>query len=343
MQLSKGMYGTPKSSNTKFIWIMRRIGFVVLYIIWSILLRRFKWSLGFLVYGTHKHRALLIPTWFEKYMRPVFPIGVIKRGKQWGWLIATLATEDEIEKDLQSKLQCLLRDVMSNFKLEVCALAGRLPGMIRRAGMELLPPFVAGLEGTKYTIRTAVKNAVRFTSTGQICSTTVVVMGGKGHTGSAVVRDLAQAGYRQVIGVDPNHGEPSQPLLGNEWYTNQVSFVKEADILVILTRNGDEAATAVPYVYPQLIVLDDSHPSMSRNVRQMFANCRLFKVTLRDGRLRMFPRLPGYGKHDIPGCLAEATVVLEQGSDSSINEETFNRAAEAIGLDAILEAHPDDM
>jgi hypothetical protein len=34
---------------------------------------------------------------------------------------------------------------------------------------------------------------------------------------------------------------------------------------------------------------------------------------------------------------------LEQGSDSSINEETFNRAAEAIGLDAILEAHPDDM
>jgi len=37
---------------------------------------------------------------------------------------------------------------------------------------------------------------------------------------------------------------------------------------LVLTGSGDEARTAIPFLHPGMLVIDDTHPAMKRDVRQ---------------------------------------------------------------------------
>ena len=50
-------------------------------------------------------------------------------------------------------------------------------------------------------------------------------------------------------------------------------------------------------------------------------------------------RIPTFRADDVPGCLLEALVVVQRGSDVLESQEAFNSAAEELGFRARLAPH----
>lgn len=331
-----------------FAKYFRQLFFVSFYFIWLFI---FRWitkpQFLFFVYGTSGDKRAYWPKWLEKHLRPVFPVSLLYRkgstgGRQWGWVVATPLSMEELERDDAKLLRRALDEIVTLFpSTKCCALAGRLPGILRKNRVVICPPFVDGGTGTRNTIQNAVERAALIKDV-PINQLTVAVLGGNGYTGSKVVRDLSRIALR-AIGIDPRyHMDPSMPNRDNQVFTSDASVVRRADIVVILTAQGDDASSAVPYFQPGTIVLDDTHPCVKRDVRQKIIStgAQLLKVSM-NGNLNTFPRLPNFRSSDIPGCLAEAIGILLHGPDITNSLDDFSRATQH-DLKVSLAPHPND-
>lgn len=331
------------STSRIFKQLCRQIFFIFFYLLWALILQFCTHPrIIFFVYGTKNDKKNYWPSWLEKYLLPIFPVGILRREEKWGWIIATPLTIEQLEADGGKKLIELLTIIKNKFpSVKSCALAGRLPGVLRRNNIVIKEPFVDGGIGTRYTIYQAVLKAAEGK---EFENLTVAVLGGRGYTGGSVVKDLSFGSFKLVIGVDPRYGaEPSLPTRKNQCYVTTPSKISNADIVVILTAKGDEAESIIPFLKPGAIVLDDTHPCITKKVREQMLQkgAVLLKVTVQDGELRTIPRLPNFRSDDIPGCLTEAVGILLYGWDVIGSLSCFSRIMQEK-FQVNLSFHPDD-
>jgi hypothetical protein len=271
-------------------------------------------------------------------------------------VVAVLDSIDDLENDL-SKVQHLQEKLVQSFPRSSIALAGRLPSLLHKGGVSLKPPIVGGWEGTCYAMRrVALALADRYAahtleldtqctiesacSIYQACpgasaaaSLTAAVIGGGGFVGSKIVQDLSSY-FRKVIAYDVRYTELEER--GNVVRTNDLGFLREAQVSLIFTACGDDVAPAVRYLAAGSIVADDTHPCVSALVRERFkaAQVTLLKAAAVNHLqpVNFYPRLPNFNRDSIPGCLLEALVVTRHGHEVTEDFEKFCQEAAALGF-----------
>lgn len=327
------------------VWLWnkgRQIAVILLGLWWKWVIRS-KPDFIFLVYGQERHKRACWSKRKERKIGLFGQIGFIRyRGNEKNSYGLILASTVEMEKfNVAPQLAVNVTDeVKRRFpEVQAVALAGQLPGwLVRSSGVSPQQPLIGGMRGTCFTVRQAVREiSLQFSAPKNLC---VAVVGGAGHTGAEVVNVLAQE-YGSVIAFDPRFKEDER--VGNVLRTSRPYHLVDAKVVVALTAKGDDARTIAVHLSPGTVVADDTHPMMNKPVRKLFLDrgVSLVKITVGDGSVRMFPRLPDFKPGDVPGCLLEALVVKLRGPQVLESQEAFNLAAEELGFKSRLEAHPD--
>lgn len=326
--------------NSFFTLLFRKLFTAFLYHGWPLFRKALRPDIVFLVYGTREDKDSYWPRLLEKYFRPVFPIGIIRRGKHWGFIAATPLPVKELLGHKEN-LRWLLSDAQSEFpSAKVFALAGQLPGFCYRAEVPLALPFVVGVRGTVFAMVSAARRlAEKAGKPAQEIS--FAVLGAGGTIGVPLIETLRQE-FGSVIAFDPRY-KNSSGLDGNVEHTFDPLVLRKADAALVLTAKGDDVKPYVSYFREGSQVADDTHPCMSPGLVLQLRDrgVHIWKATNKDLMLRMFPRLPNFRNDDTPGCLLEAVVCLLAGVEVLQDQEDFNRAAADLGFQARLASHPD--
>lgn len=303
--------------------------------------RFFRPAVVFLVYGDEKDRRAVMP--FERLHRPLgtIPIGRITFRGRSGFVLASLRLRAERLKDEPRLAREFAGHILGLIpRGTVIALAGQLPGCLRGSDGRLPRPFVDGSMGTCYCMRSAVMAACCRLNRAP-AEATVAVLGGSGYAGLQVVKDFVRI-FGQVIAIDPKiaaDGFTAPNLLR----VRSPQAAVAAEVVLVLTAKGDQAAPIAPYLSQGTIVIDDTHPPMSAATQSAFrtAGARLVKAVLVDrrARFRISPPLPRWTSRQIPGCLAEAVMVASLGWEVLGDYAAFCARAEEFGLEAELVAH----
>ena len=331
-----------------------RQGFLIcLEILWFFVIRFvYKPDFVFLVYGDERHKRACWPKFVERIIGLLGLIGFLRfksgHERRRGLILATTKSREEIVKNPSLALE-IVREVESRFPNAVIALAGQLPGWIVAASKAPpLEPCVTGMLGTCYTVLNSVREAIadrlpERQDGAAWKSVVVAVIGGAGHTGSEVVKLLArEERVSCVIALDPRYGYDERE--GKLWKTGDSKVLAQANLVVVLTAKGDDAKTAIEQLKHGVIVLDDTHPMIGRemvvSLRAKLAG--VYKITSRgDGKgLRYLPHLPDFKQGDIPGCLLEALVVSVFGRSSLVSYGAFEERARSLGITPNLGQHP---
>ena len=253
-------------------------------------------------------------------------------------MVSGQATIESLESSPE-RFRAILDDTTEEFpEVEVIALAGRLPSLAHRAGVEISGPFTQGSRGTLCAMVAAARELAGLRGQ-QPAQMTIAVTGGAGFIGSQLVRELAGE-FGAVIALDPRYGG-ARHREGRVLFTDRVEEVAAADAVLVLTARGDDAMAIVPFLTPGTVLADDTHPEIPAALRQEIAarGATALKVTMSADRFRARPRLPMYRSDDIPGCLLEALVVLERGGAVLGSQASFDRAAQELGFRVRLAPH----
>ncbi len=330
-----------------------RLAGILLLLVVLAAARRMKkrWVCGFLVYGNATQQSYFLPRYGRQILPLVFPIGLMPTKFGWGVLLGTRLSEEELNGADVSRATKLIRAMIRSadiltVNIEAAALAGRLPGFAARAGVPLVRPVVNGLMGTTFTVRGAIDAALLkhgiHPKSARVC-----IIGGAGHAGQFLVGQIAGR-YGQIIVLDPNPERLNglrtkiQELIA----ATDSRWIATADVVVNLSGRGDDMKMYAPFLTEGTVIIDDTHPPMSRELRQMVRGrgAILYKVVTTGADLVMIPRLPGFGGKWIPGCLVEALVVAILGWDvlNGTLDEFARLAEDQVGIRIQLETHPDD-
>jgi len=339
-----GVVNNPKKRPVWKDWFRNKFSrfAIVLAILWWRLVIRSKPDFIFLVYGQERHRRACWSKRKERKIGLFGQIGFIRypgdKKNSYGIILASTIRMEEFSAAPQLAVN-VTDEVKRRFpEVQEVALAGQLPGWLSRiSGAPPQRPLIGGMRGTCFTVRQAVREiSLQFSTTENLC---VAVVGGAGHTGTEVVRVLAQE-YERIIAFDSRFQKDE--TIGNVLRTSKPYHLCEAKVVVVLTAKGDDARTVAVHLSPGTVVADDTHPMMSKETRKLFIKkgASLVKITVGDGRVRMFPPLPDFKPGDVPGCLLEALVVKLRGPQVLDSQGTFNRAAEELGFKSRLENHP---
>ncbi|MBP6859334.1 MAG: hypothetical protein KBC69_01785 [Candidatus Magasanikbacteria bacterium] len=331
-----------------------RQGFLItLEILWFLVIRFvYKPDFVFLVYGDERHKRACWPKFVERIIGLLGLIGFLRfksgHERRRGLILATTKSREEIVKNPHLALE-IVREVESRFPSAVIALAGQLPGWIVAASKAPpVEPCVTGMLGTCYTVLNSVREAIidrlPEREDGRAWKSVVVaVIGGAGHTGSEVVRLLAREECVScVIALDPRYGYDERE--GKLLKTSNSEILAQANLAVVLTGKGDDAKAAIEQLKHGVVVLDDTHPMMGRemveSLRAKLAG--VCKITSKgEGKgLRYLPLLPDFKQGDIPGCLLEALVVSVFGRSSLVSYGVFEQRARFLGITPNLGQHP---
>ena len=323
-------------------WNKLRQFLVVFLEWWWKLVIRSRPDFIFLVYGQERHKRACWSNRKERKIGLFGQIGFIpyhRDGKKlYGLILASTITMEDFNDNpaLTVKVTDEVRRCFP--EVQAIALAGQLPGWLARSSVIPQQPLIGGMRGTCFTVRQAVREiSLQFSSAKHLC---VAVVGGAGHTGTEVVRVLAQE-YGHIIAFDSRYKE--EQTFRNVLRTSKPYHLCEAKVVVVLTAKGDDAQTIAVHLNRGTVVADDTHPMMNKPIRKLFLDrgASLVKITVGDGSVRMFPRLPDFKSGDVPGCLLEALVVKLRGSQVLESQEAFNHAALELGFKSRLETHPD--
>lgn len=330
-----------KKRRIKGLLLLGRIFFFfLLYLGWPFVRKWLRPSVVFAVYGTRKEQETYWPGWLRRLLRGAFPIGVVRYGRRWGFVAATNITTEDFEENPKKALVYVAELEKEFPKAQVISLAGRLPGWVHRSQHVLQAPFVVGVLGTRYAMLSAARQAAEQCDD-QPHGLILALFGGAGFTGSLVAQDTSQE-FGRVIAFDPRYTQTED--VGRIRKTSDPAQLSRADVAVVLTGKGDDIDGLIPYLTPGTVVADDTHPCISpplcKKLRDGGAN--LYKAVMRDGRMRMIPRMPNFRGDNIPGCLLEALVVLQRGRGVLDSPEQFFGAAAELGFQAELMRHPED-
>lgn len=311
----------------------------ILHFTWKILKLFFRPDFVFLVYGSSSDRSSYLPPARDEFFPTVFPIGLIRWGKNWGLIGGTVLSVRDLVRDSE-KAEKLLRETVNTFpKAKRYALAGQLPGVCIKAGLSLEVPFVNGIQGTVFAMLSAARElAKRIGKAPEEID--FALLGAAGTIGSQLLEEL-RVEFRSVVAFDPRYRISRQN--GNVLYTFENADLQKVQAVLVLTAKGDDIQAYAEYFVPGTHVADDTHPCMSPDLLFQLESrgVVVWKATTLDNRLKMYPRLPNFRSDDTPGCLLEAVVSLVAGAEVLRDQRSFNEAATRLGFSARLAPHPD--
>ena len=304
--------------------------------IWPPLRRVLRPDYLFVIYpGQERHKRLYFPPWVERTLRPLFPSGVIRFGRYWGMMVSGVATAEDLESSPE-RMRALLEEAHGQFPgVEVIALGGRLPSIAEKSGVGLAPPFVHGNRGTVCAMVGAARELAHLLGKPP-AEVAIGLVGSGGFIGSRLLASL-KGEFSRVIALDPRfrgHRSEDESVL----YTDRPEDLVEAEAVVVLSARGADTATLVQHLAPGAVLADDTHPEIPLAIRAAMEQrgATVLKATMADERIRILPRIPNFRADDIPGCLLEALVVVERGSEVLETQEGFNEAAAELGFRARL-------
>lgn len=308
-------------------------------VVWPSLRRLLRPDYLFVTYpGTERHKRLYFPPWVERTLRPVFPSGVIRFGRYWGLIVSGVATAETLESSPE-RMRALLEETRGQFPgIEVIALAGRLPGVAEKTGVGLEPPFIHGNRGTVCAMVGAARELARLLDKPP-SEVTVGLVGSGGYIGSRLLASL-RGDFSRVIALDSRfEGDPIDDA--GVRYTDRPEDLAEAAAVVVLTARGTDTAAMAQHLAAGSVVADDTHPEIPVPIRTAMEHrgATVLKAAMADDRIRILPRIPTFRADDIPGCLLEALVVVQRGSEVLETQEGFNEAAAELGFKARLAPH----
>ena len=328
------------------LWVRRSLLGLALVAVswlwWAVLSRVVRARLAFVVYpGSRRQLGLYVTPFLARLAAPVVPLGMIRRGRQWGVYGAVKEVVTELADDPPA-VESLLEDVRRAFPAaNTIALAGRFPSIAQRVGCPLVAPFVDGVLGTVYSMDRVIRELVARTGL-QDHEATVCILGGGGFIGRALVGDLVDR-YGRIVALDQRfdaiHDKHARII-----ETSDRAVVSDADVVLVLTASGEDAWMYIPYVRAGQIWGDDTHPAMSAELQNVLREkgVELWKVGVGDEKFRLVPRLRSLSKYSTPGCLLMAAVQHFHGENALAGTETFSRAADELGFRAHLSRHPRD-
>lgn len=287
----------------------------------------------FAAYGTRKDVDTYFTPWMEKLLPTVIICGFIRNEKKRGFMVASKYLESELLENadtVKNYLSNLLREYPD---MQRIALVGRLPNFVLKAGMSIEAPFVSGAMGTRYMIWDVARQMK--TLPAYVGERGITVLGGAGRIGNQVCEDLTQL-YGTVIAFDKRY-EKEETLTtptGTVIRTSLPWRLAENKLFIGLTHHGDaikEWAEAIPR---GSLIADDTHPCISLPVREHLAEHQIntLKIVLGNADFSMKPRMPAWNNRDIPGCLVEALVLLDNEENVANDFRRFSEAAVKAGF-----------
>lgn len=298
------------------------------------LLRRFRiFDFMVSVYPGSKEDVLgYLP--FEKltnFIPALSAIGFVQKGEKTGRGLV-VATKHSIDEVLNGKNQEFLdptRKLANSLRIKKVALVGRLPHLLTRTDDEL---FATGKKGTVFTILESIRKIMK-EKTLSYPKTKIGILG-VGFIGGAVLRHLRVFGFNKVVGMDTRFRKSRVEDQGRVEIGPNPSLLRECDLVVVLSSQGDDVAESIPYLKQGVIVLDDTHPPISKeNLLRIRSKGETFKVALGLKRVKFFPRLPNFEDRWLPGCVIEVLVESSNGGNGS--QEEFNKTASSINFEVL--------
>lgn len=286
-----------------------------------------------LVYpGTQKDVSTYMPSdFFRKLMPTISIVGFIKNNndKKRGIILATKYYIKEVEEN-KNKIVKIVKKKLKILGVKKVALVGRLPKILFEADKSL---FVEGKTGTVFTVISAVKKTIEELNLNYSKITIGVI--GVGFIGKEVLENLKNMNFMSIIGFDIR--TEKDIISGNTIKSSNPKVLEKCDLLVILTANGDDIVGLIPSFKNEVIVLDDTHPSISKdNIKRINSGKEgsVYKVAAAMSNTIIFPEIPGFKSDWIPGCIVE-TIVSSYENNGWRDQDDFNKLAEKFGFYAI--------
>ncbi len=324
-------------------FILRFIFFIFLNIIFPVLrpiIKRYK-LLDFitLVYPG-KDRDIKSYVLFKgaRYIVPTIAIvGLFVGNKEKrGITVATGFSAEEMEKDkkLTNKIISALIRFAESYGVGAVSVVGRLPGIMRRQDIEIREPLVQGDKGTLFTVTQTLKSIMEKERLS--FEDTKIAVIGVGFIGQMLLKRLEEMNFSSVVAYDNNRDQILKIRKNNGSTvvsSDSPEIIEDCDIVIALSANGDDMASILSQLKEGVIVVDDTHPPLSRRYFPIIKekDGKIYKVVLGLNGMISFPRWPNYDNRWLPGCTIESIVL-----SSNIEEEDFDKKAESIGFEPIL-------
>lgn len=295
----------------------------------------------FAAYGTRKEADTYMAPWMKQILPGTIICGVIRANGKTGFMVASTELEDRLYADGE-RMRNYLQDLAERFPAaERIALVGRLPNFARKAGVRLQRPFVDGAMGTRFMILDAALEMRALPAYRGLNG--ITVLGGAGRIGDQVCNDLLQE-FDEVIAFDPRYGneEITETERGRLIRTASVTRLQQHRMFIGLTHHGDAVADLLEHLTAGSMIADDTHPCISLRTRRKLAahGIKTMKIVLTHPRFSLQPRMPAWNSQDIPGCLVEALVLLENGDETTRDFQAFSATARQAGFRGILVPPP---
>ena len=297
----------------------------------------------FAVYGNERDVSTYYTPRMLRMIPPNILGGFIRHRQHRGLLVGSKFLESELAED-SAKVRRFLDDLKAEFPdIGKIALVGRLPNFAIKAGIDIDAPFVDGSMGTRYMIWDVAQQMRELPE--YRGERSIVVLGGAGRIGNKVCEDLSTL-YSTVIAFDPRYEQeetintPSGTILR----TARKQHLSNHKLFIGLTHHGDVVQELQVYLPPRSLIADDTHPSISPAVRASLAtnHIKVMKIVLTHDAFSTWPRMPAWSNRDIPGCLVEALVLLEQSDQVVESLDGFAATAVTIGFHGKLSPPVDD-
>ncbi|MBL7058536.1 hypothetical protein ISS03_04310 [Patescibacteria group bacterium] len=256
--------------------------------------------------------------------KPSF-IGFARCGKCGRGLV--LGIPNYIAELTKSKEKC--KRVIRNLELiqrivgvKSVAIAGQLPSVMNKCGVKLPKNFVNGVRGTVFSVVETISQVFLKHDIQKEKAQIVVI--GVGYVGSILIKTLQQMKY-SVVGIDIKRTKDGI-VLPNE----ADAVLKNSRVVVVLTPRGSDFVPYMKKINKRAVVIDDTHPKIK--VGDLDCGNIFYKVAVGMDGVEFFPKLPGYKKDWVPGCVVEAMSVACTADFTGKDQLLFNKQTSELGF-----------
>ena len=313
---------------------------IVLFIFFSVFLRWPVWLLLFLLKPFHLFGFIFVVyPGSDRDLEPYCPKKIAKswlfsgkpviggfvtkgQSKSRGLVLVIPDTIQELRGDLKRCQKIIKRIKLIKYLsgAKTIALAGQLPGVFVKNGIELDYPFVKGALGTVFCVLDTVELAIKnLKITKQKINIAQI---GVGFVGGLLLDSLKGSGY-QATGIDIVVKEGETVLA-----SNSREILEKADVIIVLTPRGSDFNPYAKWIKKGAVVIDDTHPKIEVKPD----NVLFYKVAVGLPGVKFVPALSGYKKDWIPGCAVEGCIASIYGDSSKLNISQFYELAKKEGF-----------